>query len=175
MEPIFSSAIPLPSPISNSSVPSYGLWRENWPRSLVTWWEAPFSSNQALSLFSVKLALWACGLMPKLLSAGGTIVRGCTVGKHCLKTLHWERTWLLSPHHWHFSRNGFGVKVSAKISHNNSLEVLVWETNEIRLVDKEPRKAPKSNWSWRNQERWAGFDVGTLSTVIVAGVGIKYH
>ena len=120
MKLIFSIMIPLPSPISNSLVPSYKFWREILARSFVTWWEALLSSNHTCCFRNEfgNISLWF-----------GTKALG-EMRLENLWRLQWERivwrhyTESLSLDHWHFPKEGFKVR-------GWEVEVHCWTNVEI--------------------------------------------
>lgn len=61
VKPVWEMCNPVPSLMTMSSVPSYGVWRDKFSRSAMTWWEAPLSSIQPEMTGSAAVVTCALG------------------------------------------------------------------------------------------------------------------
>ena len=134
VEPMWEMERPIPSPITMSSVPLYGLWKKKFLGSTETWCYAPLSNNQLElgGVISYNMGLrapsggearlpWVGGSqgarLPLIFGIGGG---GCMFG--CFQNIgHWDTTcpWVL--HHWHRLRNGQGVGHLSRMVEGNCL------------------------------------------------------
>lgn len=105
-EPKWVNRSPLPSPTTNSSIPSYGAWRDKLLRFAVTWWEAPLSRSHGEEVDAAeRLTVFAWGFCVLRFGGGWMFwVGGVALGNFWLDRGQCATTCPCSRHHWWASR-----------------------------------------------------------------------